>query len=147
MRATNTVWTAALILSGLALLSFLTRTLIDYRFVFAELGFGERELGWATLVTLAFYGGWIGALVAASHGGRKAMVALMAYGAVLIAFGLYTMTTLCPSPCRTFWPVGEIAIWSNVLVGLPATALAALSLFRHPTRGLGDHAGRWRSAR
>jgi hypothetical protein len=37
MRPTNTIWTAALILSGLALLSFLTRTLIDYRFVFAEL--------------------------------------------------------------------------------------------------------------
>jgi hypothetical protein len=132
MRPTSTIWTAALILSGLALLSFLSRTLIDYRFVFAELGFGERELGYVTLFTLVFYGGWIGALVAASHAGRKAMVVLMAYGAVLIALGLYTMTTLCPSPCRTFWPVGEIAIWSNVLIGVAATALAGTSLFRKP---------------
>jgi hypothetical protein len=132
MRPTNTIWTTALVVSGLALLSFLTRTLIDYRFVFAELGFGERELGFATLFTLGFYGGWIAALVAASHAGRKAMVVLMAYGAVLIAFGLFTMTTLCPSPCRTFWPVGEIAIWSNVLIGGAATVLAAISVFRKP---------------
>jgi hypothetical protein len=132
MRPTNTIWSAALILSGLGLLSFLTRTLIDYRFVFAEVGFGERELGYVTLFTLVFYGGWIGALVAASHAGTKAMAVLMAYSAMLVAFGLYTMTTLCPSPCRTFWPVGEISIWSNVLIGVAATALAAISLFRKP---------------
>lgn len=42
------------------------------------------------------------------------------------------MTSLCPSPCRTAWPVRQIAIWSNVLVGLGAAVLTALSLFRKP---------------
>jgi hypothetical protein len=60
------------------------------------------------------------------------MYVLLAYSALLLAFGLFTIVSLCPSPCGTFWPVGEIAIWSNVLIGVPAAALAGLSLFRRP---------------
>jgi hypothetical protein len=130
MRPTNSIRTATLIASGLALLSFLTRTFIDYRFVYAEMGLGARELNFLTVFNLVFYGGWIAALVAASHARRGALYVLMIYSALLTVFGVYTMRSLCPSPCRTFWPIGEIAIWSNVVIGLVATALAAMSLFR-----------------
>lgn len=133
MRPLSSIWTATLILSGLALLSLLTRTFIDYRFVYAEMNYGARALSFVTVFNLVFYGGWIAALVAASHAGRRAMYVLMAYSALLVAFGLVTMISLCPSPCRTFWPIGEIAIWSNVLIGVPAIALAAISLLRRPS--------------
>jgi len=124
MRATSSAWTAALLLSGAALLSFLTRTFIDYRFVYEELTLG------VTVFNLVFYGGWIGAIVAASHAGRRAMYVLLAYNTLLVVFGIFTLVALCPSPCRTAWPVGEIAIWSNLLIGIPAAVLVAMSLFR-----------------
>jgi hypothetical protein len=57
MRSTNAVWTAALALSGLALLSFLTRTFIDYRFVYPTVIPETRALGFVTGFNLVFYGG------------------------------------------------------------------------------------------
>jgi hypothetical protein len=61
------------------------------------------------------------------------MYVLLGYDVLVVVFGLYTMTTLCPSPCRTGWPMGEISISSNLLVGVPAALLAAMSVFRRPT--------------
>lgn len=124
-----TSWTAALVLSGAALLSFLTRTFIDYGFVYPQLNL-MSSIGPITLFNLVFFGGWIWALVSASHGSRRAMFALLAYNAVLVLFGLATLISLCPSPCQTAWPVGEIAIWSNLLVGISASVVVALNLFR-----------------
>ena len=124
-----TRWTAALLFSGGAFLSFLTRAFIDFRYVHAELGYTGAAFIWMTLAHLAFYGGWVAALVAASHRRRGAMYVLAGYAVLLVLFGFVTSTTFCPSPCRTAWPLGEIAIWSNYLLGIPAVALAALSLW------------------
>ena len=128
----NSMRTAALMLSGAALLSFLARTFVDYRFVYAELGFDVGALGISVLVHLALFGGWIWALVAASHARRRAIYVVLAYNVLVAAFGLYTMTKLCPSPCRTGWPVGEITIWCNLLIGVAAALVTAMSAFRRP---------------
>ena len=132
MQSTNSTRTAALMLSGAALLSFLARTFVDYRFVYEELGFDVGALGFSILVHLALFGGWIWALLSASHARRRGMYVLLAYNGLVAAFGLYTMTKLCPSPCRTGWPVGEITIWCNLLIGGAAAVLAAMSVFRQP---------------
>lgn len=129
-RGRGGVTTAALVLSGAALLSFLSRTFLDYRFVYAEMGVDAGGLGWATVFNLLFYAVWIGALVAASHRMRLAMWLLLGYAILLVAFGIYTMTVLCPTPCRTGWPVGEVSIWSNLILGVLAGAAVALSLRR-----------------
>lgn len=129
MRSSNSIRTAAVILSAIALLSFLARTFVDYRFVYAELGFDTNALGFMILVHIAYVGGCIWALVAAWRG-RRALYVLLAYNIILLVWASYTLTALCPSPCRTGWPVGEITIWSNVLIGIPAVLLVALSLFR-----------------
>jgi len=133
MQSSHSMRTAALILSAAALLSFLARTFIDYRFVYAELGFDVRTVGFSILIHLALFAGWIWALVAASHARRRGTYVLLGYNVLVVAFGLYTMTAFCPSPCKTGWPVGEITIWSNLLIGVAAALLAAMSVIRRPS--------------
>lgn len=67
-------WKAAIILSLAALLSFLARTFLDFRFVYEEIGLGISSLALVTVLNLAFFAGWIWALIAASHRSRKALV-------------------------------------------------------------------------
>ena len=129
MQSGSARWTAALVLSSGALLSFLTRTFIDYLFVYQELGYTTAAIGWLTLFNLAFFGAWIWALVSASHRGRRAMVVLLVYAALLVVYGFITLLSFCPSPCRTLWPVGEIAIWSNLVIGVGAIVLGIMALF------------------
>lgn len=82
------------------------------------------------MLILAFIAGWIWALLAASHTGRRAMYALLFYDALVVLFGVVTLVSLCPSPCRTAWPMGEIVISSNLVVGLPAIVAVVSSLRR-----------------
>lgn len=129
MRPPSRVWNTAVVLSGLALLSYLARTFIDYGFVYHEFGVPESgALGWVTLFNLAFFGGWIWAVAAASHRRVPPMLVLLAYDALLLVFALVTLASLCPSPCRTAWPVGEIAIWSNLVLGIAASVAVVMSL-------------------
>jgi hypothetical protein len=121
----------ALILSGMALLSFLGRTFIDYGYVFPEFGITMSDLLPITLGMLAFYGGWLWALIAAGRNSRKGFSALLVYNLLLLVFGVSTFTTLCPSPCGTAWPTGEILMWSNVIIGI--TAIVAV--LGHVSRG------------
>lgn len=130
----TTTWNLAITASVLALLSFLSRTFIDYHVVYAEVGAAE-SIGMVTLVNLAFFGGWIWALIAASRVGRRAMFILLGYDALLVLFGLVTVTSLCPPPCRTMWPVGSISIWSNLVIGILAVGLVWRSLRRNLSLG------------
>ena len=50
------------------------------------------------------------------------------FNVILVLFGLATLISFCPSPCQTAWPVGEVAIWSNILIGVPATFMVARNL-------------------
>jgi hypothetical protein len=128
MASLPRLWKAAIVLSLAALLSFLARTFLDFRFVYEEIGLDVPSLSVATILNLAFFAGWIWALIVASHAGRKAMYALLALDVLLILFGLSTLTSFCPSPCQTAWPLGEVLIWSNLLIGVPAVATAIMAL-------------------
>jgi hypothetical protein len=123
-----------LILSGAVLLSFLARTLVDNRFVYAELDLDPTSYAWMTAISITFYAIGIAALVLASHGKRWALYVLLAYSGLLVAFGVVTQRSLCPSPCLTAWPVGEIANWSNLVIGIPATILVGLAIYRERGR-------------
>ena len=130
MRSTAATSSAAVILSVASLLSFLTRTFIDYGFVYKEQNFPISSLPLLTVGNLLFVAGWIWALLSASHASRRGMYALLFYNAFLVLFGVVTLLFLCPSPCRTAWPIGEIAVWSNILVGIPAIIAVVSSLTR-----------------
>lgn len=123
------IWSVALMLSGASYLSFLARTFIDYRFVYEEINLTITSLGLVTLFNLAFFGGYAWALASASHRSRRAMYVLLVYDALLVLFGVSTLISFCPSPCETAWPLGEIIIWSNLVVGIPATVVVAVNLF------------------
>jgi hypothetical protein len=122
------LWKAAIILSLAALLSLLGRTFLDFRFVYEEIGLGIAWLALVTVLNLAFFAGWIWALIAASHRSRKALYVLLGFDALLILFGIATLISFCPSPCRTAWPLGEVLIWSNLLFGIPAFVSVILAL-------------------
>ena len=132
MPLTTSMWRAALVLSVATLLSFLARALIDYGFVYRELYHGTRPIGVLTLVYVAFIAGWIWALLAASHNIRRAMYVLLAYGAIIALHAGATQVVFCPFPCRTAWPLAQVVIWLNLLLGIPAVAVAVLSLRRKP---------------
>jgi hypothetical protein len=101
-----------LALSSAALLSFLGRTFIDYGYVFPESGVTMPDLLPITFGVLAYHGGWLLALIAAGRGRRGGQIAILVYNLLLLIFGVSTLTTFCPSPCRTAWPLAEILIWS-----------------------------------
>jgi hypothetical protein len=109
----------------------LARTFLDYQYVYNEMGFSAITSGFATLINLVMFGGWIYALYAASaRFSRGAMVANFAFATLLLVFAFSTVVTLCPSPCPTGWPVGEIIIWSNIVLGIPAVIFAGLAALR-----------------
>lgn len=127
----------ALSLSGLALLSFLGRTFIDYGYVFPEYKLGMPDLLPVTLVVLAFYGGWLLALMSAARGSRRGWIIVQVYNGFLLIFGLSTLaTSLCPSPCGTAWPLGEMLIWSNLLIGVVALLVVVLQFRSSSNRSL-----------
>jgi hypothetical protein len=123
---------AALVFSSAALLSFLGRTFIDYGYVFPETGITMPDLLPVTFGILAFYGGWLLALITAGRGSRSGLLAMLVYNVLLLIFGISTLTTFCPSPCRTAWPLGEILIWSNLLIGIIATLLVLRQVLQRP---------------
>lgn len=113
--------------SVVALLSFLGRTFLDYRYIFAEEypSWGPGVIGLATLSYLAIAGGWIWALLAAAGGSRGASTALLGF-ALLTGLGLGAASILAFwPPMQSATPVGEIALLSNLVFGL----LAALAVW------------------
>lgn len=44
---------------------------------------------------------------------------------------VYSARVLCPTPCRTGWPVGAFAIWSNIVLGFLTASLALAVPRRH----------------
>ncbi len=130
MRSEPSAWNAALTLSIATLLSFIARAFIDYGFVFRELYPATGSIGILTLVYVAFLAGWIGALLSASHMVRRAMYALLAYGAIVALHAGVTFYSFCPFPCRTAWPVGQVVITANLLLGVLGVAAALLGLRR-----------------
>lgn len=130
MRSQPSTWSAALILSVATLLSFIARAFVDYGFVYRALYPTTGSIGILTLAYVAFFGGWLWALLSASHLSRRAMYALLAYGAIITLHACVTLFVFCPFPCRTAWPLGQIVIAANLLLGIPAVVAALVSLRR-----------------
>ena len=120
-----------LIFSSAAMLSFLGRSFLDYGYVFPEFGIGMPDLFFVTVGELAFFGGWLWALIAAGGASRRGLIGLLVYNVLLLLFGISTLTSLCPSPCGTVWPLGEILIWSNVVIGFIASYFVVRQLVIH----------------
>jgi hypothetical protein len=109
----------------ISLLVFLARTFIDFYFVYGEFGFGVSMVGGMILIHLALFGGWIWGLLSAVQGSRRGLITVFGFNLFfLLVIAVGTLVSFCPSPCRTGWPLGEIAIWASLIAGL----LAAISL-------------------
>ena len=117
-------------LSLLAFLTMLGRAFLEFRFV-PEVANGlttAGSVGMFLLQTLAFFGVWIWALVGMVQGRKGWTIALLVFNLITGLGGVFTTTVLCPSPCRTFWPTIEMAVWANILLGLAAAAAVAVRL-------------------
>ena len=71
---------------------------------------------------MVFVGSWIWALLAATRASRAGMIVALIFS-LLMAFGggLLTILVLCPTPCGTAWPVGNIIVWVALIAGLGAS--------------------------
>ena len=125
----------AIALSVISLLVFLGRAFIDFYFVYGEFALSLGMVGLLVLINMALFGGWIWGLLAAVQGSRRGVVALLGFELFfLLVIAVGTLIAYCPSPCHTAWPLGEIANWSSLVVGL----LAAISLGFQLRRGTDD---------
>ena len=111
------------VLSSLSLLLILERILLDFRYVAVEM---EASLDYMpfTLPYMVFafviIGGWIWALLAVVKGSRGSLIGLVAFNALNLFFSVSTMTTLCPLPCGTAWPVTDILVILQLVISIAA---------------------------
>lgn len=120
-----------LVVSGVALLSLLWRSLLDIRYVLTEdmpeAGKGTTA-AW-TLFIVAIIGVWIWALLAAQVGARSGLIVLFALAIITGLLGglasLLAFRPIMPSAR----PMGEIAIWSNLVTGILAAISVAIRLW------------------
>jgi hypothetical protein len=136
MKTWFTSLNGAITLSVIALLTFLGRTLIDFRYVALEFEQMEHILPVTlpyTLFALLLFGGWLWALLAAVQGSRGGLIATLVYNLfVALLGGLASFLFLCPSPCSTGWPLAEIVLWANLIVGSIAAVAMTLQLRLEP---------------
>jgi hypothetical protein len=118
-------------LSVLSLLIMLERVFLDFRYVAQEMESVDAIMPFtAPYMAFAFllFGGWIWALLAAVQGKRGALIPLLALNLLNLVFGVLTITTLCPTPCQTAWPITDILTYVQIVVSL--AAMASLGLVR-----------------
>ena len=121
----------ALVVSGVALLSLLWRSLLDIRYVLTEdmpeAGKGTTA-AW-TLIIVAIIGVWIWGLLAAQAGARTGLIVLFALALITGLLGglasLLAFRPIMPSAR----PMGEIAIWSNLVTGVLTAISVAFRLW------------------
>jgi hypothetical protein len=127
----------AVALSAVAFLTGIARLILEVRFV-PEIvnSMPENQPGQVALLMLipvAFFGGWLWALLAAVRNKRRGLIAALIF-ALLLAFGwgLPTVVAFCPTPCATVAPLTDIITWSNVVVGLIAAIAIGVYLASRP---------------
>lgn len=118
---------AVFLLSALSLLLFLERVFLDFRYVALEMEAIQAYMPFTLPymgMTFVFFGGWIWALLAAARHWRAARIPLLGFNAMGIVFAVSTLTTLCPMPCQTAWPITDVL----VLVELVISGVAVLAI-------------------
>lgn len=120
----------AITCSVIALMSFVGRSFLDARYVLTEDMPNASKAaiaGW-TLFNMVFVGGWVWALVASARGSRGGLIAALAIalftGLLGGAASLIAFRPVMPSAK----PLGDIAIWSNLIFGLLAALAVGLRL-------------------
>jgi len=119
-----------MLLSGAAFLSFLGRTLLDFNIVYPEMGVQESDLFSLISINLVLFAVWLWALMVAVRGSKRALVITLLFDILLLVYGLSTIFALCPTPCGTAWPIGEILIWSNIVIALPLLWIKTRQVWR-----------------
>jgi hypothetical protein len=115
-------------LSLFALLTFLGRGFMDWRY---EYPLQDPTGVWdipGALIYMALAGGWIWALTAAVQGSRRGRIALLILALVLdIGFALATYFIFCPpwTSC-VGWPNLWLWNWANLVTGLLAVLAIAI---------------------
>ncbi|MDH3944592.1 MAG: hypothetical protein OEV06_10910 [Anaerolineae bacterium] len=120
--------------SGLSLMSFIARSLLDWRYTFPYLmemttGIVAGMLLWNVL----FAALWVFGMVNLRPDRKAAFRILMSMNVFHLVFnGILSTLAMCPSPCPTLWPVGEIIIQSGTLTGF--LGVLSLWLYRRHNR-------------
>lgn len=132
MRAWITSLNGAIALSVIALLTFLGRGFMDWRYEFpVQDPSGAFDIPGA-LLYMAFAGIWIWAVLAAARGSRRGLIGLLILGLVLdVALAFATYFVFCPpwTGCEG-WPNAWLWNWANLITGLLAVGATALQLRR-----------------
>jgi hypothetical protein len=117
-------------LSVIALLTFIGRGMMDWRY---EYPLQDPTGAWdipGTLIYLALIGGWIWGITAAVQGSRPGLIAILILAVVLnVVLALATFFIFCPpwTDCDG-WPNAWLWNWANLVSGLLAVAAAAFQL-------------------
>jgi hypothetical protein len=115
----------------ISLLVYLGRAFIDFYYVFGEFGLEVGMVAGAIVIYLVLFGGWILALLSAVQGSRRGLIATFGFNLIFLLFiAVGTLVSYCPSPCRTGWPLGEIAIWASFVTGLLATISLGVQIWQ-----------------
>jgi len=127
----------AITLSVVALLTFLGRAFVDWRYEYPQ---QDPAGNWDTpmaLIYMALIGGWLWALLAASRGSRRGLIGSLIAALLLdVGFALATYFFLCPpwTDC-TGWPNAWLWNWSNLISGAIAAVAIAFQLRRKSAAG------------
>jgi hypothetical protein len=118
-----------ILLASLAYLSGIARLMLEVRFVTEIMNAmpadQPAQVALIMLPIVLLFGGWLWALLSASHNHRRGLVGLLVFSLLLaLGWGLGTAISFCPTPCATVWPLGDIIVWANIIIG----AIAALAI-------------------
>jgi hypothetical protein len=127
----------AITLSVIALLTFLGRGFMDWRYEYPQQDpSGAFDIPGA-LIYMALAGIWIWGLLAVVRGSRRGLVALMILALVLnVALALATYFIFCPprAGCEG-WPNAWLWNWANLISGLLAAAATTINLRKVQSAG------------
>ncbi|HSF83073.1 MAG TPA: hypothetical protein VLA49_17685 [Anaerolineales bacterium] len=124
----------AITLSVVALLTFLGRGFLDWRY---EYPLQDPTGSWDTLgalVYMALAGGWIWSLLAAARSRRRGLIVGLILALLLdVALALATYFILCPpwTGCEG-WPNAWPWNWANLITGLLSSAAIVMYLRQNP---------------
>ena len=123
----------AITLSVIALLVFLGRVFLDWRYESHLLGTeGSLEEFLYILMFLAFAGSWVWGMLAAKSGSRGGLLACLILALLLgVGFAAVTYFFLCPpASCPKFIPNLWRWNWAQLISGLAASISIVLQLTR-----------------
>jgi hypothetical protein len=116
-------WRLFGLFSGLAIVAFLERAFLDWRYVYVDLTPDVATTGLALATYVLLVGAWLWALAGVARRSRRGVIAVVCLTAVLlVAMSIGTMSAFCPSPCSTAWPLMEASNWFGLVVGFVVCA-------------------------